>query len=282
MGKSYNIPEFLKYLNVKGSNRDDIQVVHYDEHHNIRLQSPVIELDFYLMAIKNNIDVDPPIEEMSNSFLFLDKPGNKMEWNLSKPFFGYAIFVNSKLLDRVASAYTFTGYNRHEALFLTDRESKILQDLFIKAYEEYQRDNFSVEVLVSYASLILSYTQTFYERQFDTQSKLYDKVVADFYRNIEHYFSDNKSTDKLPSVAFFADKAGLSVNYFGDVIKHFTGQSPIEHIHQYIIQLSKKYLRETKLSINEIAYSLGFEYPTYFTRFFRQKTGISPSKFRNK
>lgn len=282
MSKSYNIPEFLKYLNVKGSNRDDIQVVHYDEHNNLRLQSPVVELDFYLMAIKNNIDVDPPIEEMSSTFLFLDKPGNKMEWNLSKPFFGYAIFVNSKLLDRVASAYTFTGYNRHEALFLTDRESNILQDLFIKAYEEYQRENFSVEVLVSYASLILSYTQTFYERQFDTQSKLYDKVVADFYRNIERYFSDGKSVDKLPSVTYFADKAGLSVNYFGDVIKHFTGQSPIEHIHQYIIQQAKKFLRETKLSINEIAYSLGFEYPTYFTRFFRQKTGISPSKFRNK
>lgn len=282
MSKSYNIPEFLKYLNVKGSNRDDIQVVHYDEHNNLRLQSPVVVLDFYLMAIKNNIDVDPPIEEMSSTFLFLDKPGNKMEWNLSKPFFGYAIFVNSKLLDRVASAYTFTGYNRHEALFLTDRESNILQDLFIKAYEEYQRENFSVEVLVSYASLILSYTQTFYERQFDTQSKLYDKVVADFYRNIERYFSDEKSIDKLPSVTYFADKAGLSVNYFGDVIKHFTGQSPIEHIHQYIIQQAKKFLRETKLSINEIAYSLGFEYPTYFTRFFRQKTGISPSKFRNK
>ncbi|EOR28632.1 Bacillibactin transport regulator [Elizabethkingia meningoseptica] len=218
---------------------------------------------------------------MSSSYLFLDKPGNNMEWDLSGPFIGYGIFVNAKLLDKFAKDYTFTGYTRHEALFLTDRESKVLYDLFIKAYEEYQREDFSQDILVSYAVLILSYTQNFYERQFESRSKIYNKVVADFYKELDWYFRKDNSIDTFPSVAYFADRVHLSVNYFGDVIKHFTGQSPIEHIHQYIIQSAKVKLRETKLSINEIAYSLGFEYPTYFTRFFRKKTGISPKIFRN-
>lgn len=281
MSKIYNIPSFLKYINVNGTNSDTVQVICYDEHKNIRLQSPPVELDFYLIAIKNNIEVQPPIEEMSSSYLFLDKPGNQMEWDLSGPFCGYGIFVSAKLLDRFAKDYTFTGYNRHEALFLTDRESKILHDLFVKAFEEYQRNNFSEDVLVSYATLILSYTQTFYERQFEARSKIYNKVVANFYKQLDQYFSNSRDVAAFPTVAGFADKANLSVNYFGDVIKHFTGHSPIEHIHQYIVQLAKKKLRETKLTINEIAYSLGFEYPTYFTRFFRQRTGISPRVFRN-
>lgn len=280
MVKSYNIPAFLKYINVSSKNDDGIQIIHYDEHKNILLKSPPVQLEFYLMAIKKNIDIEPPVEEMSGSYLFLDKPGNKMEWDLPGPFIGYGIFVNAKLLDKFAKDYTFTGYTRHEALFLTERESKILYDLFIKAYEEYQRDNYSQDVLVSYATLILSYTQTFYERQFEARNKIYNKVVADFYKQLDQYF-DNDNKEEFPTVNYFASKANLSVNYFGDVIKHFTGQSPIEHIHQYILQVAKKKLRETKLSINEIAYSLHFEYPTYFSRFFRQKTGISPKVFRH-
>lgn len=281
MAKKYNIPSFLKYINVNGNSNDSIQVIHYDEHKDILLKSPPVELDFYLIAIKDNIEIDPPIEEMSSSCLFLDKPGNQMEWDLPTRFYGYGIFVNVKLLDKYAKDYSFSGYNRHEALYLTQRENLILKDLFVKAYEEYQIKNFSQEVLVSYVVLILSYTQIFYERQFDSRSKIYNKIVADFYNQLDSFFTDNENISELPSVTYFADKANLSVNYFGDVIKHFTEHSPIEHIHQHVIHLAKKKLRETDLTINEIAYSLGFEYPNYFTRFFRKKTGISPKVFRN-
>ncbi|REC45504.1 AraC family transcriptional regulator [Chryseobacterium pennipullorum] len=217
---------------------------------------------------------------MSSSYLFLDKPGNIMEWDLANPFSGYGIFIDTSLVYKFVKYYSFTGYDHHEALFLTDRESKLLDDLFSKAYEEYHRNNFSQDVLVSYAMLILAYTRTFYERQFESRSIIYNKVVADFHRQLDQYFGTGNNSSQFPTVAHFAGKANLSVNYFGDLIKHFTGQSPIEHIHQHIIQIAKKELLETKLSINEIAYGLGFEYPTYFTRFFRQKTGFSPTSFR--
>lgn len=281
MAKKYNIPAFLKYINIKGSASDSIQVIHYNQHHNILLKSEPVELDFYLIAIKTNIDVQPPIEEMSGSYLFLDRPGNLMEWDLSGPFLGFGIFVNEKLLKNYAKEYTFTGYNRHEALFLTERESKVLLDLFIKAYDEYLQDGFSEDVLVSYTTLILSYAQTFYERQFQSRSKIYNQVVAEFYRQLDGYYRILEIEPTLPTVAHFAEISNLSVNYFGDVIKHFTGKPPLEHIHQYIIQVAKEKLRQTKLTVNEIAYELGFEYPTYFTRFFRLKTGISPKVYRN-
>ncbi|RKE42588.1 helix-turn-helix domain-containing protein [Sphingobacterium detergens] len=281
MGKKYNIPAFLKYINVKASSNDSIQVIHYDQQKEILLKSDPVELDFYLIAIKNNIEVQPPIAEMSASYLFLDRPGNLMEWDLSGPFMGYGIFINEKILKKYAKDYSFTGYNRHEALFLTDRESRILSDLFIKAYDEFCQDGFSEDVLVSYTMLILSYTQNFYERQFQSRSKIYNQVVADFYKELDRYYSAQDGENKMPTVAYFAEKGNLSVNYFGDLIKHFTGKSPLEHIHQYIIQIAKEKLRQTNLTINEIAYDLGFDYPTYFTRFFRTKTGISPKIYRN-
>ncbi|MCT3844541.1 AraC family transcriptional regulator [Elizabethkingia anophelis] len=281
MSKVYTIATFLKYLNIKGTNSDMIQVVHYDEHPDILLKSPPVQIDFYLLALKENIEVQSPVESMSDAYLYLDKPGNNIEWDLKNPFSGYAIFINEKLLSKTIKDVSFADYNRHEALFLTPEEKETLYDLFSKSYKEYKKENFSKEVLISYTSLILSYAQIYYERQFEARSKVYNKVVADFYQQLEACLNNPDGLSTLQSVTYFAEKANLSANYFGDLIKHFTGTSPIDHIHEGIIQLAKNKLRQTNLSISEIAYSLGFDYPTYFTRFFRQKTGISPKIFRN-
>ena len=279
--KIYNIPSFLKYINVKGNNSDLIQVVHYDKQPDILLKSPPAQIDFYLLALKDKIEVQSPIESMSDCYLFLDKPGNTVAWDLKNPFSGYAIFINKKLLDKTVKDISFAGYDRHEALFLTQEEKDTLYDLFSKSYKEYEKESFSKEVLLSYASLILSYTQIYYERQFEARSKVYNKVVANFYQQLDTCLNNPKGLSELPSVTYFAEKANLSTNYFGDLIKHFTGTSPIDHIHEGIIQIAKNKLRQTKLSVSEIGYSLGFDYPTYFARFFRQQTGISPKVFRN-
>lgn len=281
MIKAFSIPSFLKYLHIDGDN-ENIQVIHYDEHPEMRLKSEPVKIDFYLLALKDKIEVQPPIEEMSDAYLFFDKPGNIIEWDLKNPFAGYAIFIETTLLDKAVKDISFAGYNRHEALYLIAEEKETLYDLFKKAFTEFQKKNGSKDVLVSYASLILSYAQIYYERQFEARSKVYNKVVADFYKQLDIHLNNPENLSVLPSVAFFAEKANLSTNYFGDLIKHFTGSSPIEHIHEGIIQIAKNKLLNTKLSVSEIAYSLGFDYPTYFTRFFRSQTGISPKDFRKK
>jgi hypothetical protein len=80
---------------VKAFSNDSIQVIHYDQQKEILLKSDPVELDFYLIAMINNIEVQPPIAEMSASYLFLDRPGNLMEWDLSEPFMGY-VFLSMK------------------------------------------------------------------------------------------------------------------------------------------------------------------------------------------
>lgn len=279
--QTYNIPDFLAYLNIGGIKNEAIHVAHYDEQSKVRLQSKAVTIDFYYLSIKESDSIKKPKDNMSNCYLFLDCPGNELEWDYTLPAFGYSMFVSAKLLDKYAKEYNFMHYNNHEALYLTKEEKGTLLDLFKKAYSEFRKEEFSKEVLVSYSALILSYTQSFYKRQFESRSKIYNKVVSDFYAQLEGYFSKGKDVKELPSVNYFAQKANLSPNYFGDLIKHFTGTSPQEHIHQYIIQQAKHKLRQSTLSISEIGYSLGFDYPTYFTRFFRKETGITPNVFRN-
>lgn len=285
MEKAYNISDFLKYINIDDYKNSQIHLTQYIKHPNIRKQSKPIEINFYMLAIKVNYDKEQNYGQTefddADSLVYLDQPGNFLEWNLEKSISGYHILIDASIFKKIAREYNFVHYTNHEGLFINKQEEEIIIDLFKKAYTEFKKEPFSKDVVLSYAALILSYIQSFYNRQFDTRAKLYNETVANFYKNLEDYYQSDSHFDHIPSVSFFAEKANLSSNYFGDMIKHYTGNSPQEHIQQLIVQIAKNKLRNTQLSVSEIAYSLGFDYPTYFTRLFKKTTGITPNVFRN-
>ena len=64
-------------------------------------------------------------------------------------------------------------------------------------------------------------------------------------------------------------------------MKSLTGQSTQQHIHEKLIEKAKEKLSTTNLSVNEIAYELGFEHPQSFSKLFKSKTNFSPLEFRS-
>jgi YesN/AraC family two-component response regulator len=78
-----------------------------------------------------------------------------------------------------------------------------------------------------------------------------------------------------------AGEVNLSPNYLSDLLKKETGRNTQDHIHFYLIEKAKNLLLSTNMSVNQIAYQLGFEYPQYFGNLFKKKTGISPNEYRN-
>jgi YesN/AraC family two-component response regulator len=97
-----------------------------------------------------------------------------------------------------------------------------------------------------------------------------------------NYFGSEEIKQKgLPSVKFCADKLNLSANYLSDLLKKETGKNAQEHIHYYLIEEAKNLLLSTHVTVSEIAYDLGFEYPQYFSKMFKKKTGMTPAEFRN-
>lgn len=284
--KLFNLPHFLKYMDYSGIKDDDIHIVDFATEEHGLLKSDPISIDFYLFALKppihKNLVYQVPLEDRSSSYMFVQSPNSSQGWDIEPPTRGYVICASSTYLEKIAKNYSFFHYNSTmEAIFLTQEEEVLLWDLYKKIYDEFQKVNYNKQILLSYIALILSYTQTFYDRQFESRSKIYSKVITDFHQNLEHYFGQEKGVTGLPSVAYFAQKSFLSPNYFGDLIKHLTGKSPIDHIHLYIVDLAKQKLLNTKLSISEISYTLGFDYPNYFARFFRKMTGIPPKIYRN-
>ncbi|GAA5316362.1 MAG: hypothetical protein AseanaTS_15660 [Candidatus Pelagadaptatus aseana] len=60
-----------------------------------------------------------------------------------------------------------------------------------------------------------------------------------------------------------------------------TGHTALENIHIYQIDRAKNLLLGSNDSVATVAYALGFEYPQYFSRLFRNKVGMTPTEYRN-
>jgi len=117
-----------------------------------------------------------------------------------------------------------------------------------------------LKLLASNIELFLNYCDRFYDRQFITRENVNKGILEKFEDVLNaHFTSDKPNTVGLPSVAYCADELHLSANYFGDLIKKETGKSAQEYIQNKIIDVAKDRILLDHLTVNEIAYQLGFK-----------------------
>ncbi|MDR0866517.1 MAG: helix-turn-helix domain-containing protein [Candidatus Symbiothrix sp.] len=86
--------------------------------------------------------------------------------------------------------------------------------------------------------------------------------------------------EKEQSIEFYAGALKITPNHLNKSVKSVTGKTAIALLNEMRLTEAKSRLKYTELSISEIAYQLGFEDQSYFSRFFKKATGNSPVKFR--
>lgn len=106
--------------------------------------------------------------------------------------------------------------------------------------------------------------------------KKFQKVVDSYFENNLHL------KEGLPTVNYLSDKLAVSTRYLSDVLKQETGKTALEHIHIYLIKEAKNLLLSSENNVAGIAYDLGFESPSYFTRLFKKIVGLTPVQYRDK
>nr|WP_315167569.1 helix-turn-helix transcriptional regulator [uncultured Flavobacterium sp.] len=192
--------------------------------------------------------------------------------------------IHGTSLFKSINDYNFFSYNANEALHLSERERQIVLDSFSKIQLELQLgvDKHSKKLIASNIELFLNYSERFYDRQFITRENVNKGILEKFEEVLNSYFTTDKpNTIGLPSVAYCADELHLSANYFGDLIKKETGKSAQEYIQNKIIDVAKDKILVDHLTVNEIAYQLGFKYPQHFSRLFKQRVGYTPNEYRS-
>lgn len=254
--------------------------------------APVVQ-QFYTVALKRGLKGQLYYGHQSYDFsegvLFFLAPGQVFAADSSldtSELSGWLLVFHPDLLlkyplaKKIAS-YGFFSYGVHEALHLSAREESVLSGLLQTIQSEYEQpiDAFSQDVLISQLEVLLNYANRFYHRQFLTRRVPENDLLSRFEALLTAYFAEAKE-QPLPTVQHFADALHVSPAYLSDMLRTLTGQNTQQHIHHALIEKAKQLLLSTSLSINETAFQLGFEYPQYFTRLFKSKTGLTPAAFR--
>lgn len=179
--------------------------------------------------------------------------------------------------------YGFFSYDINEALHLSKAEQDSLKEILDKIDQELNQniDDFSKDILVANIGLLLSYINRYFNRQFITRKHENQAIVDRVKQAIDDYLIKQLQTDNgLPAVEYLARELFLSPGYLSDLLKKEVGKTAQEFIHISLLDKAKQALLASDKSVAEIAFSLGFDYPQYFSRLFKQKVGLSPVAYR--
>jgi len=192
-------------------------------------------------------------------------------------------FLWNTQLAKSIKNFDFFGYSVNEAFFLSEKEENNLVEILKNIQREYQTniDKFSENIIISQIELLLNYAERYYERQFITRKIANHQILIRLEKSLNNYFNNKKMLiNGIPTVTQIANDLNLSPNYLSSMLKIISGQSTQQHIQNKLIEKAKEKLSTTELSVSEIAFELGFEHSSSFSKLFKSKTSISPIIFR--
>lgn len=193
-------------------------------------------------------------------------------------------FIRNYPLSKTIKNYGYFSYAVNEALHLSEKEEAMIALTMQNILQEYNSviDSYSQDVIISHIELLLNYSNRFYNRQFITRKNAGNDLLIKLEGLLSDYFNSDKVLKKgLPTVQYISEKLNISSNYLSDMLRSLTGQNTQQHIHNKLIEKAKELITTTSLSVSEIAYQLGFEYPQSFSKLFKSKTAVSPLEFRH-
>ncbi|RYZ21838.1 MAG: AraC family transcriptional regulator [Chitinophagaceae bacterium] len=163
----------------------------------------------------------------------------------------------------------------HE-LLLDAADIAFVEEVLARIDAEYRRPGpWQTAMLGSLLSVLLTHASRLYTERYPgnkpteerQQLRRFQEAVATHYRT-------------LHEVADYAALLHLSPGYLSELVKAQSGRPAIKHIHERILMEARRLLFHTDAALKEIAFDMGFADASYFNRFFKRETGLTPAAWR--
>jgi len=176
---------------------------------------------------------------------------------------------NDYLIDQVFETVIYSPF-----LSLNTEQQKYF-DTIITQIETVFTSNKKMKskILKNYLEIVLYEIYQFNQESSLTKNTNYLRFIS-FKKDLKKYFHKHRK------VIFYAKKQNVSSKTLNLAIREIVDKSAKQFINEYIILLAKRLLINTSFTSSEIAYELGFDEPTNFTKFFKKLENKSPSMFR--
>lgn len=161
-----------------------------------------------------------------------------------------------------------------------------IRSIFQKMMEEQETSyQYKDELIRNYINLIIHEAHKLQpsENYFKTRNAS-SRIATLFLELLERQFpvDDLRHPLTMKHPGDFATHLNIHVNHLNRSVKETTGKTTREHIAERVVAEAKALLQHTDWNIADIAYSLGFEYPSYFNNFYKRETGSPPRDLRKR
>jgi len=249
--------------------------------------------DFYKICLttgKSIIHYADRSFEADGSILFFGNPHIPYSWEtLSTTYVGYTClfsedFIKAAMRSESLQQSPLFKIGGTPILEITQAQREFLNTIFLKMIEEQKSDYvYKDDLLRNYINLIIHEALKLQpSERFDTKKNAASRLAAVFLELLERQFPIETADRPLQFTAAqdYAQNLGVHVNHLNRMVKEVTGKPTTAHITERITSEAKALLQHTDWPVADIAYALGFEYPTYFNNYFKRMTGVNPTTFR--
>jgi len=250
-----------------------------------------IRIDAYILAVCSNGCIELTYNlynvTLPSNSIFLYNPGTILRINALVPsqlsvmvFTREFIYELGIKIDNIPLQYK--RLRERQIFNLTEKACQELRhmmamtcdfvglDKFNSCYNELARSSFKSIIFRALYELNDRYGDYAPELLPVHENKHFDK----FMKLLEEYYK------QYHTIKFYADKMNLSPKYLSLMIKKVSGKLATEWIDEYVILEAKNLIKYSSMTIQEISYALNFPNQSFFGKYFKRHTGLSPKEYR--
>jgi AraC family transcriptional activator of pobA len=245
--------------------------------------------DFYLTVLFTQgsgvHEVDFNSYPIKKGALFLINPGQTHYWNFFEKVEGYIFFHSKEYYDfhfpnKSINKYPFYYSVFNPSVLFLDHNQVLNYILVFKDIikEKDSWDTMAVQKIALLIDLLYINTTRIYLENEGFESVTNEKRVVTF-NKLEGLVESNYLIEKKPE--YYAVQLNVSIKHLNKIVKNTIGKTTSEFIQERIILEAKRMLANGKYTSQDVAFELGFDDPSYFSRFFKKKCNVSPIEFAN-
>jgi AraC family transcriptional activator of pobA len=198
-------------------------------------------------------------------------------FRFSQDIHGHVLSLAQPLVDQLSAAFDSPPLAQ-AAYYLVGEQQGYLDGLFDSIALEYGEQALGRELMLqSLISALLVWVGRCSQALEHAETQAPDRGrehLQRFTRLLEAHYREHRSIER------FASELGISTAHLNALCRRLAGQSALQLINQRVLLEAKRCLVYTAMTVNQVADSLGFSEPAYFSRFFKRSTGLTPKTFR--
>lgn len=289
------IADYCKEINVSAPRHAFFDIRRFEDNmKTVNAKQPPFRHEFYSIALRHLGSNKEVMGSSLGANLFFNSPYQVITWDILPDWQGYYIIFDR---DFIASApawqnfimdYPFFRLDKYIPFDLPDDDRLFADSLFSRIFDEYHSANPDKFLFIqTYTQLLLHLTKRYFIKLKLDEGGTQENRAADillvsrFQSLVETMFSNEEAEAEVRQPSFYADKLAVHPNHLNAVVKRISGKTASAIIQQHLLTSAKSLLRQTTLSIKEIAYRMHFTEPTHFNAFFKKCTGSTPQQFRD-